>query len=66
MQMRSLLIELLLFGAGLFALVVQISIGVAVSPTKPIERDEQPGLFWFMMFFEAVLLGIGVLIAISR
>jgi hypothetical protein len=64
--MRSLIIELLLFGAGLFALVVQISIGVAIAPTKSIEREEQPGLFWCMMLFEAVLLAIGVLIAISR
>jgi hypothetical protein len=64
--MRSLIIELLLFGASLFAIVVQISSGVAISPTKPIERDEQPGLFWCMMLFEAAMLAILTLVAVSR
>jgi hypothetical protein len=64
--MRTLIIELLLFGVGLSVLIFQISAGIALTNKEPIERDEQPGLFWCMMVFEAAVLAIMTLVAVSR
>lgn len=63
--MRMLLLELLFFGVGLSVLIFQISAGVALT-NKPIERDEQPGLFWCIMLFEAAVLAVVTLVALSR
>ena len=64
--MRMLLLELLFFGVGLSVLIFQISAGIALTNKEPIERDEQPGLFWCMMLFEAAVLAIVTLVALSR
>jgi hypothetical protein len=59
-------IKLFIFGAGLLALIVQMWSGVVISLKEPIERDEQPGLFWFYICFEAAILAIVTLLALSQ